>query len=160
MASKRSRKRRHIALAIACAVAMTTGAALAHQGATGVIKTRMDAMKAMADALKPVGAMAKRQRSYDAKAVAKAATVVRERAAEIPKLFPVQSVSPVSEALPLIWAEWDRFLEDARGLDRAASALAAASADEAAWKPAFTELAKACKGCHERYREEKDEHGH
>ena len=49
----------------AIAVTGTAVAALAHSGATGVVKDRMEAMKAMGDAVKTVTPMMRGEAEYD-----------------------------------------------------------------------------------------------
>lgn len=160
MASKSDFRRTHYAAAITFGLIVTISAAIAHEGATGIVKTRMDAMKAAADALKPVGAMAKGKRPYDASKVAEAARVVHEHAQKIPELFPPDTASKESEARDLIWTDWADFKTKAHDLEVASDALTsvaqAGSGDT--WKPAFTKVMKTCKSCHERYREEKEDH--
>ena len=111
------------------AVASLLGvAALAHSGATGVVKDRMTAMKEMQEAVKSVAPMMSGSAPYDADAVRRAAeTFRRHSGAALTEDFPQGSTQAPSEALPAIWQDWDRF-EDlaatlgvmADGLSRAA----------------------------------------
>ena len=85
-------------------------AALAHSGATGVVKSRMEAMKEMQAAVKIVAPMMSGSTAYDAAAVRSAAeTFLRHSGEAMTTNFPEESVEPPSEALPTIWQEWDRF---------------------------------------------------
>lgn len=104
-------------------------AALAHNGATGVVMERMTGMSAMRDAMRDIAPMMQGQRPYDAAAVREAAAVLRSHAGEsMTQLFPQEEISAASYARPEIWRDWDRFsaLSDdlkvyAEGLSVAAS---------------------------------------
>lgn len=110
-------------------LASTLGvAALAHSGATGVVKDRMEAMKEMQQAVKSVAPMMSGSAPYDEAAVRRAAdTFRRHSGSALTDDFPKGSTQPPSEARPAIWQDWDRF-EDlaetlgvmAEGLSRAA----------------------------------------
>lgn len=103
-------------------------AALAHSGATGVVKDRMQAMKEMQQAVKSVTPMMSGAATYDAAALRRAAEVFRRHSgAALTAKFPKGSAGAPSEALPAIWQDWDRFAdladtlgEMAEGLSRAA----------------------------------------
>jgi cytochrome c556 len=84
-----------------------------------------------------------------AAALATTATITGE-------LFPTGSEG--GEALPIIWEEADKFSAAAQQLVDASAALAAAteSDDRGAIAKAFKTAGSACKGCHERYKEEDD----
>ena len=110
-----------------CVAGLTAGA-WAHSGAMGVVKERMDAMKAMGDAVKRIKPMMSGAAEYDAGAVRAAARVIAvEAGAAMTGKFPEGSGGGVSEALPEVWSDGARFealardLEvTARGLERAA----------------------------------------
>ncbi|MGD9501441.1 MAG: cytochrome c, partial [Methyloceanibacter sp.] len=59
---------------LACALPVTL--AYAHEGATGVVKERMDLMDSQKDAMKVIGDMAKDKTPFDAEAAAKAANEI------------------------------------------------------------------------------------
>jgi cytochrome c556 len=71
-------------------------------------------------------------------------------------LFPADSADGETHALPLIWEEPDQFAEVARNAKTATAALAEAinGGDRKATSQAFKAVGEACKGCHDRYREE------
>ncbi len=93
-------------------------AALAHGGATGVVKKRMDSMKAMANAVKTVAAMVKGDTAYDADVVKAAAQSIRSHSGDaLTRLFPEASTHEPSEALPKIWTDWDAFKDLAGRLE-------------------------------------------
>jgi len=76
--------------------------------------------------------------------------------ATVGSLFPAGSEG--GKALPLIWEEPDQVAEAAATLNEQLDALAAAvsSDNKAEIAGAFKAAGKACKGCHQRYKEEDD----
>jgi cytochrome c556 len=76
--------------------------------------------------------------------------------ATVHSLFPAGSEG--GKALPLIWEEPGQVAEAATELNEQLDALAAAvrSDDKAEIAGAFKAAGKACKGCHQRYKEEDD----
>lgn len=98
--------------------------ALAHGGATGIVKERMDAMSAMGDAMKALTAMMRGETGYDAGAVRSNAEVLQEHSGEaLTKLFPEGSLQMASEARPEIWQNWQEFSDLSAQLEVFASAL-------------------------------------
>lgn len=94
------------------AIAMTSLglAALAHSGASGVVKQRMDAMDAMGEAMKRITPVMRRQVDYDPQVVRDAAEVMIMHAGEdLTELFPSGSNDKPSEALDTIWEDWGNF---------------------------------------------------
>ena len=75
-------------------------AATAHEGASGDVKTRMDAMKTVADNTKILGGMATGKRAFDAAEARDAAAALGSEASRIPALFESGEMSEVSEASP------------------------------------------------------------
>lgn len=125
-------KRKMIA-AVAMAAAIGAGAttAIAHGGATGVVKERMEAMEALGDAMKELAAMMRGQQDYSAERVRTLAGTVESHGGEaLTKLFPEDSLDHPSEALPAIWSDWDRFTALADRLSTYAGALADAADNE------------------------------
>lgn len=121
--------------------------AVAAQG--GAIAERKKLMKQNSQHTKAVSAMVKGDAPFDAAAVNAAFTQWSATAAALPKLFPDDSKSGDTRALPKIW-------EDKKGFDAQIAALAkAASArpkDAEALKVAFPAVSKVCGDCHEGYR--------
>ncbi|WP_170362736.1 c-type cytochrome [Ruegeria arenilitoris] len=116
---------------------LTTGAvlasmiavtALAHGGATGIVKERMDGMSAMKDAMKTLTPMMQGKTPYDAGTVRDAAeTIGRHAGDSMTRLFPEGSDGMPSEAKPAIWQDWDAFAELAEQLQTYAEGLALAA---------------------------------
>lgn len=140
---------------MALAVCLCGGLALAHSGATGIVKERMDAMKDIAAQMKQIGVMVKGEKAYSADVAAAAATVIAEHAGTMPSLFPEGSNDMPSEALATIWSDWGRFTQSAEELSITATTLSevagsATSADEI--RVQFAAVGKTCSACHEGFR--------
>jgi cytochrome c556 len=150
-----------IAKIAALAVLVSATLALAHEGATGVVKERMDLMKRQQKDMKLIGDMAKGKKPFDAAKAAEAARDIGETAKKIHDLFPEGSLGGKSEALDTIWKEWDRFTTNDDDLASVADALALSLGDAAngAWKADFQKVTDACKSCHQDFRAKKKEHG-
>lgn len=156
-------------LIASAAVVVASAAAFAHSGATGVVKERMDQMKAVAASMKTIGGMIKGATAYDAESVsAEAAKIAGHGGEALTRLFPEGSTMHPSEARAEIWTDWDRFsaiaddlaiyadaLSKGAGNDRGVSAggadLAAMSPDEL-----FMKVAGTCSACHEDFRLKKE----
>jgi len=133
--------------------------ALAHQGATGIVKERMDQMGGIAKAMKAMGAMFKGEATYDAEHVRiLSSEIAASGGTELSVLFPEHSVQPPSEARHEIWTDWEKFAGIADEMQAAAVALANGAANptdgSAGPKPAdlFRDLAGTCKSCHQDFR--------
>jgi len=131
--------------------------AVAHEGATGVVKERMDLMDTQKEAMKVIGAMAKGKVPFDATTAAEAAQEIEVTAKKIPELFPEGTGGHASEAKPEVWTQWDKFEGDADALGVAAKDLIAALETSAPdWKAKFKGVIDACKTCHKTFRAEDD----
>lgn len=129
-------------------------AAHAHQGATGVVKERMEMMKGMASAMKALAPMIQGKAKWDAGTAASSAETIATHAKEMPAKFPKGSTGHPSEASPEIWKKWEMFTQSAKDLATNASALKTAADDGLdASKPVFGKIVQSCKGCHESFRE-------
>jgi|SRR6056297_1420574 len=106
-----------------CVAGLTAGA-WAHSGAMGVVKERMDAMKAMGEAVKRIKPMMSGEAEYDAGVVRAAARVIaKESGTAMTAKFPEGSGGGVSEALPEVWGDRARFEALARDLETTALGL-------------------------------------
>ena len=133
--------------------------ALAHEGATGVVKDRMDLLTQQQKNIKLIGEMAKGKRPFDSAKAADAARDISLTAQKIRELFPEGSDGHPTDALPLIWQEWDRFTSSAKDLGSAADTLASSlEGNKQNWKAAFQKVTDACKSCHEDFRAKEAEH--
>lgn len=101
----------------AVALASIGVAALAHGGATGIVKERMDGMSAMGKAVKVLAPMMRGQTPYDADQVRASADVMIVHAGEqMTRLFPEGTGGMPSAALPSVWKDWESFTELAKQL--------------------------------------------
>ncbi len=99
-------------------------AALAHSGATGVMKERMDAMGEMGDAMKRLAPMMRGQTGYDPDVVRNAAnTMIGHAGTQMTGLFPEGSNGAPSEALDAIWEDWEEFAALAEALRTSAEGM-------------------------------------
>ena len=135
---------------------------IAHKGATGIIKQRMDVMSEMGDAMKLIGDMVKGKAAYDLDAIRQAVSQLSEHAPDIVEQFPDTPESKnfnMSEALPKIWESKPEFEKMAKQLEIRLSELQVIT-DGALNKPelrkAFVKTVKACSTCHDDYRKPKE----
>lgn len=152
-------------------VLLVAGAtAFAHSSATGIVKERMDAMKAIGEATKIIAAMMQGKQAYDAAVVASAATSIEHHAGSgLLDQFPEGSLDAPTEALPVIWDDWVGFKSGVEDLRREAALLASVAGngpdgfgETAVYTddrsqpagPVATRLLKTCKGCHDKFRED------
>ncbi len=99
-------------------------AALAHSGATGVVKERMDAMGEMGDEMKRLAPMMRGQTEYDPDVVRSAAdTMIGHAGTQMTELFPEGSNGMPSEALDAIWEDWEEFAALAEALRTSAEGM-------------------------------------
>lgn len=134
------------------------GFALAHSGATGVVKERMDLMSDIGEQMKTIGQMVKGKTKFDGQKISAAAKRLAEHSNRIPDLFPGGSNGHPSEALPIIWSDWEDFVEMSHRLhDRAKelSEVTKTATETAAIIKPFLALGKTCTGCHQKFRQEK-----
>ena len=126
-----------------------------HSAHDGIYKERAATMKILGGAAKSTGAMLKGETPFDLAKAQAAGQTVADKAATIPSLFPEGTNAGESEALPIIWQDWEGFTAAAKLLGERASVLAAAT-DQKAAGAAFGGMIKACGGCHKTYRLDKD----
>ena len=141
-----------IRLPTTCVLLCLSTVSLAHEGAEGVVKERMDRFKENKEAMKAI----KGNLAGDTAVIAQKASEIEAWAKEIVNFFPEGSTQPPSEALPAIWKEFDRFADLASANEKAAANLknlAQSGADTGALSGAFRSLGKTCKDCHNDYKE-------
>jgi cytochrome c556 len=135
------------------AIAASIGVALA-AGADS-IKERRELMKANGEASKSLVPMLKGSAPFDLATVQKALMTYENAAAKMPDLFPPDSKTGDTHALPAIWEGNNKADLDARFKkfgDDAAAALASVK-DDASFKATMPAIFNNCGGCHEKYRE-------
>jgi cytochrome c556 len=137
---------------LAAAVLLGLGAAQAHQGATGLLKERMDAMESLGQAMKEIRRHLVGTRDFGA--VGREAARIGALAQRMPEWFPPGSNPHPSEALPAIWRQWPRFQASAAALADEAEKLtqAAASGERQAIERQYRALGEVCLACHRQFR--------
>lgn len=104
--------------------AVMTSAVLAHDGATGIVETRMHAMKTMGKAVRSLKGTMQDESSYDAETVRTQAKIIKLHAGEaMNEQFPEGSLQEPTHAKPEIWSNWDRFSDLASQLETLAGGL-------------------------------------
>lgn len=135
------------------ALLLIATAALAHQNVKNpAVKARMDAMSAIGDHMKVLGAMAKGQVAFDVDAARGAAAGIAAQASRVPALFEAPESDPKSEALPAIWDNYADFTAKAENMGNAARAFANSIGTEADLRAAMQSLGATCAACHKPYR--------
>lgn len=144
--------RTRIAAAALCAVTAT--AALAHSGVTNkAVKAWMQTMSAIGQNTKVLGTMSKGVAEFDALEARRAAKAIAQKAGQIPELFKTPASDPKSEALPVIWQDFEDFSAKATDLRQSALRAAATIRTRSDLRAAMTEIGGACQACHKAYRE-------
>jgi cytochrome c556 len=125
-------------------------AALAMSGADA-IKARRELMKANGDATKPVVAIMKGA-PFDLATVRTALKTYINAAEKMPGLFPDDSKTGDTHALPAIWDNKADFEARFKKLGADATAALSSVTDAASFKAIMPDFYKNCGGCHEKYR--------
>lgn len=85
-------------------------AALAHNGATGVVMDRMMGMTAMKDIMASLAPMMQGEAPFEVRTVQEgAARIIAHSGDSMNRLFPEDSLQPASFAKPELWEEWEDF---------------------------------------------------
>lgn len=123
----------------------------AHQGASGIVKERMDQFSEARGQMKQINAAL---RASDLPAVAEITSQMMAWADEMADAFPEGSDNAPSEASPAIWQDAEGFAAAIARYDSAIDSLnkAALSNDASATLKGFKMVGAACKNCHRTYR--------
>ena len=120
-----------------------------------VASDREELMEGVRDAAKPVGAMLKGEREFDAHTLQESLTVFAEAAEKLGDLVPEGSSG--GEASPAIWDDPDGFAAAiSEWQDTIAAAIDAAPQSLDAALPVTKLVLGSCKNCHEDFRIEDD----
>ncbi|MEM9549559.1 MAG: cytochrome c [Pseudomonadota bacterium] len=126
-------------------------AALAHQGVTNPeVIARMEAMKNAKAALALLSDMAAGKTEFDVDMADSARTRLVEATTAIPTLFEMPQTDPKSEALPIIWDQFDDFSEKAKDTQTAILQIDLQSVESL--QKTLPRVGAACRSCHEIYR--------
>ena len=142
-----------VGLAVFAGTLTLSSNALAHKGATGIVKERMDRFKDSERATKTIKQAISRS---DAERVMTEAQSLLSWSREMETFFPPNTNPTPSEARDEIWLLWDDFLVAIQSFDDAAQALvdAADSGDSGTVGEAFKALTQSCKSCHGQFRQD------
>ena len=136
-----------LATLLITASAAAPGILSAHDGATGIVKERMDNFKATQGHLKAIGGL---MQSQDYAAIIEHAEQIKAWADKIPEFFPAGSDKAPSAAKARIWEDFDGFKAAAQTHATATQGIidAAQAKDMTALTAAFRATADSCGGCH------------
>lgn len=146
------RQIRLISLCLSCLmIAASPITVNAHQGASGIIKQRMDNFTQARGQMKQINAAL---RAGDLPAVAEITSQMMAWADKMTDAFPEGSDGAPSEASPAIWQDADGFAAAIARYDAAIDGLykAARANDDSAALTGFKALGASCKSCHRAYR--------
>jgi len=135
------------------ALIASTSIVLAHSGATGIVKERMEGMGSLSQSMKALVQMAKSD-AVDPGKVGDIAREIQNHSGEaMTKRFPEEPQQMVSEAAPLIWQDWDKFVEISDDLFQSAVRLEAqAGSSELELNSFVKEMGATCSSCHKEFR--------
>jgi cytochrome c556 len=137
--------------AIAVAAVVTISAAA--MTATEAIKARQEAMEGIGKEMGAFGAIAKKEKPFDAGVVQASAAKIADHLAEAAELFPegTDEGEVQTWAKPEIWTDREPFDEIFDSTRQAAVDLQSVT-DAEAFMPALGKLGNGCKSCHDLYR--------
>ena len=141
-----------VALSLFLTNAFFQQTAIAHKGATGIIKERMDEFSHARFQLKQLRQAAQAKEFETISAIT---SDMLDWAERMPDAFPVGSDGAPSEAAPTIWSDPQGFAAAIARYEGAIRQLnqSALRQDHETLMPAFRELGASCKACHQRYRQ-------
>ena len=125
--------------------------AQAHEGATGVVKDRMDRFKASKESVKQ---LKKSLKTGDWSVIQQEARDLQQWASEMSSFFPEGSNGKPSEAKDNIWSDWEGFLLTVESYQESTEKLVKASISESfeATATAFKGMLRSCKSCHNEFK--------
>lgn len=141
---------------LALILCFAAGAAVAHSGATGIVKERMDGMSVLGKSMKALVTMTKSNSYLSAEIKTISQNIQAHAGPRMLDRFPAGSLTKVSEATPAIWEDWERFSRIAQELDTAARALEAKAGTGSDLAPIIGEIGATCKACHKDFRIKKN----
>jgi cytochrome c556 len=129
----------------------------AHEGATGVVKERMELMVSLRQTMKALSGMIRADERPDNAALIDAATRISEHGKQMQLLFPTGSMEAPSVAKPEIWTDRRQFNAMADTLGREAQSLIeiVRSGDRERLMPQFRRVGASCSACHKSFRSKK-----
>ncbi len=137
-------------LALAAVVAAFAATAVVAQG--DAIAARKALMKGNSDQGRIAREMVDGKRPYSNEVAQKVFATFEEAATKLPGLFPDNSKTGETRALPVIWEKKAEFNAAATKFGADAKAAAAKSKDLDSFKASLSEVARNCGGCHDAWR--------
>lgn len=137
------------ALILASVLAVGVGAAFAQSAAIG---QRKEQFKAMGGGAGPIGKMLRGEDAFDLAKVQSGLKAIQANAKTLPALFPDDSKTGDTKALPAIWENKAKFNGIFAKLDADATAALAAIKDEATLKSEMPKVLGNCGACHTDFR--------
>ena len=133
---------------------------VAHKGATGFVKKRMNRMEAIGAEMKQIGAMVRGKKRFDGSKIAAASERIAQHGRKLNRLFPKGSLKKPTQASPKVWKDWRGFTRDMNTMVRSATVLAEAgrAGNKNRARAAYIALGKSCIACHRTYRLKKKKH--
>ena len=140
------------------AALLSTGITVAETLSEDAIKYRHAVMDAMKGHISALSLMAF-GKVNDPGFIDRHAVALASLGEELEHVFPAGSGDGETHALPIIWEEPERFAEALQAAKAATATLrdAVAGGNRQEIAKAFNATGDACKGCHERYREEHED---
>jgi len=139
---------------ISIVAAAIVSAALAHEGhehATGVVRERMELMTDMGKRLLAISKRLRAKKDFDS--IGPDAGAIEQLASKVTSQFPPGSTQSPTAAKPVVWQQWNDFIEKAKKLQAEAEKLAKINLSDAnALRSQFRAVGYACDACHETYR--------
>jgi cytochrome c556 len=134
------------------AALLTLGAGIVLAQNTAVIKERKELMKANAEATKAPTAMMKGEAPFDLAKVHASLKTFQDTSTKLKGLWPVDSKSGDTRALPAIWTNTKDYLNWFDGFAKDSKAAVASIKDEASFKTEWPKVLAYCGGCHKDFR--------
>ena len=132
---------------------MTTTIALAHEDVENpTVKARMVVMTTFVENLRTLGGMARGAVDFDVEQAKVSLALIESNAKNVPELFKSDEMHPRSEALPVIWTNFDDFTAKSEALTDAATKALANFSSKDDLIPSMRALGSTCKSCHSTYR--------
>lgn len=139
------------------ALVASTALALAHTGATGIVKERMEGMSSLAQSMKALAQLAKSDDVDQGQVIEIARQIKEESGVAMSQRFPIDEQQMVSEASPAIWENWKEFEQISDELFQAAVALESSALNgNMQLGQSLKQLGSTCNRCHKDFRIKKN----
>jgi cytochrome c556 len=139
----------------AALAALAIGATAVYAQNAGAIKLRQDTMKSLGAAAKGPGTMAKGDAPFELAKVQASLKTIEEGATKAKDLFPDDSKSGETDALPIAFEKKADLLARLDKLATDTKAAQATITDAASFKTEWPKVVANCGGCHKEYRKAK-----